>query len=401
MGGVTALGSDWPAIRARLAGRRECGALHDRVGRDDRPRDAARRADRRLRAARALVPQAAAQHGARLAARGARERARARRCRPRWRPGDPRRRMGVACGSSVGSTPDIRHFVEMLQTGQSGGLNANSYVRMMPHTAAANVGIFFGAERPHHPDLERLHLRQPGHRLRLRGDPRGPPDPDARRRRRGTVPERGDRVRYPVRDEPAQRPAARRRRGPTIATATGSSSVKARRCSCSRTRACARARGAHPRRGRRLRQQLRRRARHPARWKARCGASWSSRSRTPASRPAHRLRQRPWHRDRARRHRRDSRDAALLGNRDADQLAEELHRAHARRLRRDRGMVHDRDDEGAAGTRRRSISTTSIPAAASSTTSRAAAATLDVEYVMTNNFAFGGVNTSLIFARSA
>ena len=27
--------------------------------------------------------------------------------------------------------------------------------------------------------------------------------------------------------------------------------------------------------------------------------------------------------------------------------------------------------------------------------------TLDVEYAMTNNFAFGGVNTSLIFARSA
>jgi 3-oxoacyl-[acyl-carrier-protein] synthase II len=53
-------------------------------------------------------------------------------------------RMGVACGSSVGSTPDIRNFVEMLQTGNTGALNANSYVRMMPHTAAANVGIFFG-----------------------------------------------------------------------------------------------------------------------------------------------------------------------------------------------------------------------------------------------------------------
>lgn len=32
----------------------------------------------------------------------------------------------------------------MLQTGKSGDLNANSYVRMMPHTTAANVGIFFG-----------------------------------------------------------------------------------------------------------------------------------------------------------------------------------------------------------------------------------------------------------------
>lgn len=52
-------------------------------------------------------------------------------------------RMGVACGSCVGSTPDIRNFVDMLATGKSGALDANSYVRMMPHTAAANVGIFF------------------------------------------------------------------------------------------------------------------------------------------------------------------------------------------------------------------------------------------------------------------
>ena len=53
-------------------------------------------------------------------------------------------RMGVASGSSVGSTPDICDFIEMLKTGSSAGLNANSYVRMMPHTTAANVGIFFG-----------------------------------------------------------------------------------------------------------------------------------------------------------------------------------------------------------------------------------------------------------------
>jgi 3-oxoacyl-[acyl-carrier-protein] synthase II len=53
-------------------------------------------------------------------------------------------RLGVACGSSTGSTPDIKHFAQMLDTGASDGLNANSYVRMMPHTAAANIGIFFG-----------------------------------------------------------------------------------------------------------------------------------------------------------------------------------------------------------------------------------------------------------------
>lgn len=53
-------------------------------------------------------------------------------------------RVGIACGSSVGSTPDIGDFGELLLTGDSKGLNANSYVRMMPHTTGANVGIFFG-----------------------------------------------------------------------------------------------------------------------------------------------------------------------------------------------------------------------------------------------------------------
>ncbi|HTX25320.1 MAG TPA: beta-ketoacyl-ACP synthase [Steroidobacteraceae bacterium] len=52
--------------------------------------------------------------------------------------------VGVACGSSIGSIPDIRDYAVMLLEGSSSGLNANSYVRMMPHTAAANISIFFG-----------------------------------------------------------------------------------------------------------------------------------------------------------------------------------------------------------------------------------------------------------------
>ena len=52
--------------------------------------------------------------------------------------------VGIACGSSIGSTADISDFAQMLLTGTSPGLNANSYVRMMPHTTTANVGIFFG-----------------------------------------------------------------------------------------------------------------------------------------------------------------------------------------------------------------------------------------------------------------
>ena len=53
-------------------------------------------------------------------------------------------RMGVACGSSTGSTPDIRDVGELLITGKSHNFSANTYVRMMPHTTAANIGIFFG-----------------------------------------------------------------------------------------------------------------------------------------------------------------------------------------------------------------------------------------------------------------
>lgn len=52
-------------------------------------------------------------------------------------------RMGVACGSSIGSTAEIRAFGNMLLNGVTDDLNANSYVRMMPHTTAANIGIFF------------------------------------------------------------------------------------------------------------------------------------------------------------------------------------------------------------------------------------------------------------------
>lgn len=52
--------------------------------------------------------------------------------------------MGVACGSSSGSTKDIGDIGELLLTGNARNFSANTYVRMMPHTTAANIGIFFG-----------------------------------------------------------------------------------------------------------------------------------------------------------------------------------------------------------------------------------------------------------------
>lgn len=52
-------------------------------------------------------------------------------------------RTGVAYGSSMGSTPAIAEFGHMLIHHDIGRLNANTYIKMMGHTSAVNVGLFF------------------------------------------------------------------------------------------------------------------------------------------------------------------------------------------------------------------------------------------------------------------
>jgi 3-oxoacyl-[acyl-carrier-protein] synthase II len=51
---------------------------------------------------------------------------------------------GVSFGSSIGDTPAIKDFGNMLINGESGGLNANSYIKMMAHTSPVNIGVYFG-----------------------------------------------------------------------------------------------------------------------------------------------------------------------------------------------------------------------------------------------------------------
>jgi len=50
--------------------------------------------------------------------------------------------MGVAYGSCTGSTDAITEFTSMLVNHSIGGINATTYIRMMPHTAAANIGVY-------------------------------------------------------------------------------------------------------------------------------------------------------------------------------------------------------------------------------------------------------------------
>lgn len=52
-------------------------------------------------------------------------------------------RMGVAYGSSSGSVQPIRAFGTMLETGSMQGITSNSYIQMMPHTTAVNVALFW------------------------------------------------------------------------------------------------------------------------------------------------------------------------------------------------------------------------------------------------------------------
>ncbi len=51
---------------------------------------------------------------------------------------------GVAYGSSTGSTPPLIAFADMMKTGQMTGVTATSYIQMMAHTAPVNIGVFFG-----------------------------------------------------------------------------------------------------------------------------------------------------------------------------------------------------------------------------------------------------------------
>jgi len=144
MAGITSLGSDWPTIAGHFAGNRSgirrmhewdrfeelntrlAGPIDDFQAPDHWTRKQLRSMGRVSRLAVAAAERALDDAGL-LSDASIRD-----------------GRMGVACGSSTGSTEDIKAFGNMLLNSVAVGLNANSYVRMMPHTTAANISIFFG-----------------------------------------------------------------------------------------------------------------------------------------------------------------------------------------------------------------------------------------------------------------
>jgi 3-oxoacyl-[acyl-carrier-protein] synthase II len=144
VGAVTALGNDWPTIRAAF----ERGETATRTMQDwarytgVNTRLAAPvpsfsvegrypRKKTRTMGTVALMAVAATEQAIANAGLGA---------DPALKDG----RTGVAYGSSFGSPASVLAFAELMTQGFSKSLNASSYIQMMSHTAAVNIGLFFG-----------------------------------------------------------------------------------------------------------------------------------------------------------------------------------------------------------------------------------------------------------------
>lgn len=144
IGGITPLGHDWTTIEARLRARRNAirrmaewdyfDALNGRLG---SPVDdfavPAHWSRKHLRSMGRVAQLAVAASERALADAGLLD-------DPAIRDG----RMGVAYGSSGGSIEPARTVGHMLDTGSMQGVTATSYIQMMAHTTAVNVGVFFG-----------------------------------------------------------------------------------------------------------------------------------------------------------------------------------------------------------------------------------------------------------------
>lgn len=53
-------------------------------------------------------------------------------------------KIGIAYGSCSGTPSAVADIAELIIHRTTAGMNANTYVRMMAHTAAVNIGVFFG-----------------------------------------------------------------------------------------------------------------------------------------------------------------------------------------------------------------------------------------------------------------
>ncbi len=170
MGGISPLGNDWDTVRAQareLPQRRrrmeewdEYEGLNARLGAPaaafDLPAHYTRKTTRSMGRV-ALMATLASERA--LADAGL--------------LGDPvmkSGRMGIAYGSSSGTPIGARRLRAHALVQERDGITATTYLQMMSNTAAVNISVFFGITGRIDPHVERVHVGQPGHRLRLRDD---------------------------------------------------------------------------------------------------------------------------------------------------------------------------------------------------------------------------------------
>jgi 3-oxoacyl-[acyl-carrier-protein] synthase II len=144
MAGISPLGNDWAAIRERLGQYRNAvvrmeewedyEGLNTRLGAPAAPFELSERYNRKTTRSMGRVALMATR-ATELALADAGLLG-----HPLVKSGD----MGVSFGSSAGTPSAIGDFGRMMEERTTKGINATTYIKMMAHTAPVNIGVFFG-----------------------------------------------------------------------------------------------------------------------------------------------------------------------------------------------------------------------------------------------------------------
>ncbi|MCC6562772.1 MAG: beta-ketoacyl-ACP synthase [Xanthomonadales bacterium] len=144
IGALSPLGHDWPTVEARLRSRRNAvQTMHDwavyeglntRVGAPAAPFELPAHYNRKsTRSMGRVAVMATRASEIALADAGLLD-------DPLLKSG----RVGIAYGSSSGTPENMGDFGRMITEKTTEGITATTYIRMMAHTAAVNIGVFFG-----------------------------------------------------------------------------------------------------------------------------------------------------------------------------------------------------------------------------------------------------------------
>lgn len=144
MAGISPLGNDWRTIRARLGEYRNAivrmqdwedyEGLNTRLGAPAAPFDLTDRYNRKaIRSMGRIALMATRATELALLDAGLLD-------HPLLTSG----KMGISFGSSAGTPSAIGDFGRMMEERTTKGINATTYIKMMSHTAPVNIGVFFG-----------------------------------------------------------------------------------------------------------------------------------------------------------------------------------------------------------------------------------------------------------------